>query len=64
MKKIAWLLALLAFGASAQVYKWVDDKGQVHYGEQPPPEAKTTKPTTRPRTKASAANTSRTSSRC
>jgi hypothetical protein len=35
------LFALAALCAQAQVYKWVDDKGQVHYGEQPPPEAKT-----------------------
>jgi Domain of unknown function (DUF4124) len=42
MRHFAWVLAVIAFGASAQVYKWVDEKGQVHYGEQPPPEAKTT----------------------
>ena len=23
--------------ASAQVYKWVDEKGTTHYGERPPP---------------------------
>jgi Domain of unknown function (DUF4124) len=42
MKKLALLFAFTALFAQAQVYKWVDDKGQVHYGEQPPPEAKTT----------------------
>ena len=42
MKKLALLFAFAALCAQAQVYKWVDDKGQVHYGEQPPPEAKTT----------------------
>ncbi len=30
-------LAIAAAGAGAQVYKWVDDKGQTHYGQQPPP---------------------------
>lgn len=30
-------LALGASGASAQIYKWVDDSGRVHYGEKPPP---------------------------
>jgi len=42
MKTFALLFALAALGANAQVYKWTDEKGQVHYGEQPPPEAKTT----------------------
>jgi glutaredoxin len=32
------LLALLCLGtASAQVYKWKDDKGVTHYSDQPPP---------------------------
>ena len=30
----------LAISASAQVYKWTDSTGKVHYGDQPPPEAK------------------------
>lgn len=30
-------LAIAATVASAQVYKWVDDNGQTHYGQQPPP---------------------------
>lgn len=30
------LLALAVPVASAQVYKWVDEKGRVHYGEKPP----------------------------
>jgi hypothetical protein len=29
-------LILLSFPAAAQVHKWVDDKGRVHYGDQPP----------------------------
>jgi len=33
--KICVLWALL-LPASAQVYKWVDDKGTIHYGERPP----------------------------
>ncbi len=30
---VLWALAL---AASAQVYKWVDEKGTTHYGERPP----------------------------
>lgn len=29
-------LAAATASAGAQVYKWVDDKGQTHYGQQPP----------------------------
>ena len=28
---------LLAWPASAQLYRWVDEQGQVHYSDQPPP---------------------------
>lgn len=44
MKKVTVLLAtaLLAFGAQAQTYKWVDKDGKVRYGDVPPPGAKTT----------------------
>ena len=41
MKKLALLVALVALGAQAEIYKWTDEKGQVHYGEQPPPNADT-----------------------
>ena len=34
------LMALAAPAASAQVYKWVDENGRVHYGENPPPGSK------------------------
>jgi U3 small nucleolar RNA-associated protein 14 len=27
--------ALLSTGASAEIYKWVDDKGNVHFGDKP-----------------------------
>jgi hypothetical protein len=27
----------MASGAAAQVYRWVDDKGRVHYSNEPPP---------------------------
>ena len=27
---------LLTLAAPAEIYKWVDDKGKVHYGEKPP----------------------------
>lgn len=33
----AWLLALPGTG-SAELYKWVDDKGRVHYSDSIPPE--------------------------
>jgi len=29
-------MILWSFSASAQVHKWVDEKGRVHYGDQPP----------------------------
>ncbi|MFZ3324191.1 MAG: DUF4124 domain-containing protein [Usitatibacter sp.] len=41
MRKLALLVALVALGAQAEIYKWTDEKGQVHYGEQPPPNADT-----------------------
>ncbi|HLX22562.1 MAG TPA: DUF4124 domain-containing protein [Usitatibacter sp.] len=41
MRKLAWLVAIVALGAQAEIYKWTDEKGQVHYGEQPPPDANT-----------------------
>ena len=31
-----WVLWALVVPASAQVYKWVDEKGTTHYGERPP----------------------------
>ena len=31
-----WVLWALVIPASAQVYKWVDEKGTTHYGERPP----------------------------
>lgn len=35
------LVALwLPLAAQAQIYKWVDEKGRVQYGEKPPPGAK------------------------
>jgi Domain of unknown function (DUF4124) len=43
MRRLAWLAAFLAFCAHAEVYKWVDEKGQVQYGEQPPAGAAATK---------------------
>ncbi len=29
-------LVLVTLSASAEVYKWVDEDGQVHYGDEPP----------------------------
>ena len=37
---LALVLALAMPVASAQIYKWVDEKGRVHYGEKPPAGAK------------------------
>jgi hypothetical protein len=31
------VLSILAFAASAQVYRWVDEKGTVHYSDAAPP---------------------------
>ncbi|WP_034639252.1 DUF4124 domain-containing protein [Chitinilyticum aquatile] len=38
MKRTGWLLLLcvLAAGAQAQIYTWKDEKGVVHYSDQPP----------------------------
>jgi hypothetical protein len=43
MKRLACLAALLALCAHAEVYKWVDEKGQTQYGETPPAGATATK---------------------
>lgn len=39
LSSVPMLLVLLAFssGASAQLYKWVDDKGVTHFSDLPPP---------------------------
>jgi hypothetical protein len=39
MTRFGWVLvaALLPAVAAAQAYRWVDDKGQVHYTQVPPP---------------------------
>lgn len=34
---LAMLLAAAPLLATAQVYRWVDDRGQVHYSQVPPP---------------------------
>lgn len=41
LKRAAWALACLAaFASHAQVFKWTDSGGKVHYGDKPPPDAK------------------------
>ena len=40
MRNLTWLLLLIALGVQAQVYKWKDETGKVHYSDQPPPAAK------------------------
>jgi hypothetical protein len=37
---IALLCLLFAAQASAQLYRWVDEKGRVQYGDKPPPGVK------------------------
>ena len=39
MTRFGWFLAvaLLPAVAAAQAYRWVDEKGQVHYSQVPPP---------------------------
>lgn len=40
MLRIVLALTLLALPATAtEIYRWVDDKGQVHFSSSPPPEA-------------------------
>jgi glutaredoxin len=43
MRSIMLLAVLLALGipAAAQVYKWTDSTGKVHYGDKPPDDVKT-----------------------
>jgi len=38
---LALLSALLPAVADAQVYRWTDENGRVHYGDKPPAQAKT-----------------------
>lgn len=42
MRVMVWMLMMvLAAGAQAgEIYRWVDDKGKVHYGDQPAPTSK------------------------
>jgi len=37
MRALVWLFLLVVAPASAQVYRWVDDKGTVHYSNTTPP---------------------------
>lgn len=37
MRSLTVLLCFLAFGAHAEVYKWVDSSGRVQFSDQPPP---------------------------
>ncbi|ADP97719.1 DUF4124 domain-containing protein [Marinobacter adhaerens] len=37
MRFLLLFLATLSFSAFAQVYKWTDENGNVHFGNQPPP---------------------------
>ncbi len=44
---LALILAAASAGASAQAYRWVDEKGKVHYGDRPPAAATASVPGTR-----------------
>ncbi len=37
---LAWLLLPLCLAVDAQVFKWTDAQGKVHYGDQPPMDVK------------------------
>jgi len=37
MRLLLILLTALSFPAFAEVYKWTDENGNVHFGSQPPP---------------------------
>ncbi|MBM9887760.1 MULTISPECIES: DUF4124 domain-containing protein [Deefgea] len=37
MRSLTILLCFLAFGAQAEVYKWIDSSGRVQFSDQPPP---------------------------
>lgn len=39
MRSLTVLLCFLAFGVQAEVYKWTDSSGRVHFTDQPPPAA-------------------------
>jgi hypothetical protein len=49
------LLAALPLAAGAQAYRWVDEKGQVHYSQTPPP-GKNAQPVAPPPPPAAAPN--------
>ena len=44
---LALILATASAGAAAQAYRWVDEKGKVHYGDRPPSTANASVPGTR-----------------
>ncbi len=37
MRKLLFLMCVLAFGAQAEVYKWKDASGRMIFSDQPPP---------------------------
>jgi hypothetical protein len=58
MRTVLAIALLLAAAAAthAQVYRWVDEQGKVHYGERPPSGAKATPVETKPAGPPAAAN--------
>jgi hypothetical protein len=44
---LALVLAAASAAATAQAYRWVDEKGKVHYGDRPPSQATASVPGTR-----------------
>jgi predicted secreted Zn-dependent protease len=40
VRRAAWLLLAIAVCAEAQIFRWTDAQGKVHYGDRPPADAK------------------------
>ena len=43
MRTIVLLATIVALSANAEIFKWIDERGQTQYGESPPPGVKATK---------------------
>ncbi len=40
---LSWTLALPCASVAGEIYRWVDEKGNVHFSENPPPSARASK---------------------
>ena len=43
MRTIALLVAVVAFSANADIFKWIDERGETQYGDSPPRGVKATR---------------------